>query len=259
LTLTSTGGKHHLASRRFARSESALSLSRFLPIWSPQTLQPESGDIRAIALGQSALTGRDVWAIVDKYIQQWSLSTEGWETLVWQEDITSIISPAIQKSAGALENEILDLEILDMVYEEPFHVALSSSTRSELGSASSRRHGRLNVLVSHVPLDEAQEFSTTSVPRRVYKIVQINLLGSMMAVAGLITVPYQSVRYAHYTAMHNIQCCSLDFQLDGSTSHPSASAHAERHLCCAVRRCDSHLFSRSVFSLPHVMSSTEYS
>ncbi|KAI0035097.1 hypothetical protein K488DRAFT_44136 [Vararia minispora EC-137] len=173
LNLTSSGGKHHLASRRFSRPQSSFSLSSIFPLLAPTALHPESGNIATIALGETSNSGRDVWAIVDKHVQQWNMTAEGWEMLVRQHDIRSILVPEILDHFGAASDAVLDLELLDM-------------------ASGSRPNGRLDVLVSHVPLVDVDSMSMMDVPRRMYMIVQLDILVDSLQVIRIITVPYQS-------------------------------------------------------------------
>ena len=72
LALGSAGGKRHLTSHVFSRPQSSLSLTRIFPRWSssPQT---ERGCINSVALGKTTSTGREIWIVVDTWVQLWSL------------------------------------------------------------------------------------------------------------------------------------------------------------------------------------------
>ena len=109
-----------VTARAFNRPTSMLSLSRLLPLFvsSPDT-QVESGNINAVAMHDrpSDPTGRDVWTIIDFRIQRWNMSTEGWEELILDEDISSLIAPQIQTKFAGSTSQIeaeLDLELLDL-------------------------------------------------------------------------------------------------------------------------------------------------
>jgi hypothetical protein len=119
------------------------------------------------------------------------MASEGWEELVRQDELSSVILPSILESLKASDDAVLDLELLDMVIETPN--SLTSSLRGSLSASGSSRNGRLSVLVSHVPLEEDQDMYTGSAPRRIYLIVQISVLADVLRVDQLITVPYQSV------------------------------------------------------------------
>lgn len=97
-----------------------LSLSRLLPAFlsSPDT-QVESGNINAIALHDRPTdpTGRDVWTLIDFRIQRWNMSTEGWEELILDEDVSTLIAPEVQTKFASSTSQIqadLDLELLDL-------------------------------------------------------------------------------------------------------------------------------------------------
>lgn len=122
LTVTSTGGKFHLAAHVFSRPSSSLSLSRIFPsFWTLPSLQPQPGNVNAVALGESYpdASGRDLWALVDNRIQRWNLSVEGWEELLLEEDIAAITCAAIHHefSSAPRDDFDLDLELLDLKVE----------------------------------------------------------------------------------------------------------------------------------------------
>ena len=119
LLLTSSGGKYHLSSHVFSRPSSSLSLTRLLPgFWSVQELQPQRGNINAVAVGALArdATGRVVWALVDSRLQQWNMSVEGWEELLLEEDIGEQTRAAVREhfSNASQEDTELDLELVDL-------------------------------------------------------------------------------------------------------------------------------------------------
>ncbi|KAI0322245.1 Non-repetitive/WGA-negative nucleoporin C-terminal-domain-containing protein [Amylostereum chailletii] len=182
LSLTSSGGKYHITSRLFSRLQPSLSLTRFLPsLWSTQPLQPESGNIAAIALGVQSNIGRDVWAIVDTRIQKWHMATEGWEDLLQEDELLPVIKPAILGNLGQTSSTdaYLDIELLDMVVEST---------------------GRLDILVSHAPFGEDKEMGHA--PRRIYLVLQVTALSDSFEVERLISVPYQSTFGASEAPMH---------------------------------------------------------
>ncbi len=119
LSLTSSGGKYHLSHHVFSRPSSSLSLTRLLPgFWSVQELQPQRGNINAVAVGSlpSDATGRVVWALVDTRLQQWNMSTEGWEELLLEEDIGEQARAAVTEHFpnAPKEDVELDLELVDL-------------------------------------------------------------------------------------------------------------------------------------------------
>lgn len=117
LILTASGGRHQIASRAFNRPTSMLSLSRLFPILSSPSNQVESGNINAVALDTHSqdATGRDVWTLIDFRIQRWRMSTEGWEEITLDADISGLIAPEIRsKFPSSMNEDNLDLELLDL-------------------------------------------------------------------------------------------------------------------------------------------------
>jgi nuclear pore complex protein Nup133 len=118
LTLTSSGGKHHLTLHLFSRPQPSGGLSRFLPsIFSPSTTAPaQPENIAALALGARAEGGKDVWALLETRLQRWTVSDEGWEELAFDYDIEEGISIAIRNAFpnAPQEDAALDLELLDL-------------------------------------------------------------------------------------------------------------------------------------------------
>ncbi|KAI0302174.1 Non-repetitive/WGA-negative nucleoporin C-terminal-domain-containing protein [Russula brevipes] len=181
LTLTTSGGRYHLTSRLFARTQSSLSLSRFLPsIWSSQAPQAEAGNIAAIALGAKTNLGTDIWALVESRIQKWNVAAEGWEELTLQEDVGVVLRHAIQDTLR-VPPAYLDLELLDL--------AVDSS-------------GKLLVLTSHGDTGEHEDMAYSSTPRRTYNVAQISMSSGLLQVEKLIGVPYQSTFRASEAPMH---------------------------------------------------------
>ncbi|TFY77168.1 hypothetical protein EWM64_g6840, partial [Hericium alpestre] len=183
LALTSSGGKYHLTARMFSRPTSSMSFSRFLPsLWSSQILQPESGNITAIALGEHNSVGRDLWALVDSRIQKWNLANEGWEEIVQEEDVASVILPAIKEMLPNVDqNTYLDLELLD--------VAVEAS-------------GQLVFLTSYSGTIEDGGMGVDMTPRRIYALVRVSGSPGFLSVEKIITVPYQSTFGATEAPMH---------------------------------------------------------
>ena len=125
LTLTTSGGRYHLAFRIFSRPQSSLSLSRFLPsLWSSPTSQVEVGNIASVALGTKSNLGTDIWALVESRVQRWNVAAEGWEEFTLQEDIAAVIQPAIQNTLRS-PPKYLDLELLDLAIDRLGHVSIS--------------------------------------------------------------------------------------------------------------------------------------
>ena len=117
LTLSTSGGRYHLTARHFSRTQSSLSLSRFLPsIWSSQPSQAEAGNIAAIALGAKTNLGIDIWALVESRVQRWHVAAEGWEELTLQEDVGVVLRHAIHDTLRA-PSTYLDLELLDLAVD----------------------------------------------------------------------------------------------------------------------------------------------
>ncbi|TFY72665.1 hypothetical protein EVG20_g323 [Dentipellis fragilis] len=184
LTLTSTGGKYHLVSRLFSRPQSSLSLSRFLPsLWSSQILQPEAGNITAIALGEQNSVGRDLWALVDSRLQKWNLATEGWEEIAQEEEIAAIILPSIRGSLNPVpdENAYLDLELLDIAVEST---------------------GKLLILTSYSGTTDDLGVGNEPTPRRIYALVRLTVSTGFANVDDVTAVPYQSTFGASEAPMH---------------------------------------------------------
>lgn len=123
LVLTPSSGKYQVAAHAFNRPTSMLSLSRLLPTFpflasTPDT-QVEPGNINAVAIHDRPTdpTGRDVWTLIDFRIQRWNMSTEGWEELVLDEELSDLIAPEIQTKFAANTSQDkfeLDLELLDL-------------------------------------------------------------------------------------------------------------------------------------------------
>lgn len=124
LVLTSAGGKHHLTYHPFARPSHSLSFSRLIPsIFSSSASASSvaaghSRNVNAIALGSLAsVGGKEVWALVDTHIQKWDMKTEGWEELLLDVNISSILTSALRDHFGASiskDDKHVDLELLDL-------------------------------------------------------------------------------------------------------------------------------------------------
>ncbi|CAL1704556.1 unnamed protein product [Somion occarium] len=182
LTLTSSGGKYHLSPRSFSRLQSSLSLSRFFPTFFSSSvsgdLPYETGNISAVALREHTTeipSGRDVWALIDFRIQRWTMSAEGWEELELDEDIASLVRPAIRAKfdTAPKDDAELDLELLDL----------------KLLSAN-----EILLLVSYAGQEDlsTSNMEISSLPRRIYALLQISSAGGSFEVDGIRSVPYQS-------------------------------------------------------------------
>lgn len=122
LVLTASSGKYLITARAFNRPASLLSLSRLLPTFlssSSQGTEVEAGNINAVALRDRPAdnTGRDVWTLINSRVQRWNMSTEGWEELLVDEDVWSLIGPFVIKkfASSIIGTELdLDLELLDI-------------------------------------------------------------------------------------------------------------------------------------------------
>jgi nuclear pore complex protein Nup133 len=106
------------------------------------------------------------------------MSTEGWEEIVLDQDIGSIIRPAIRGRypAAPLDDSSLDLELLDFAFEK--HSLINTNL------------GRMVILVSYA----GKEDSMGADPRRVYALVWVSYSSGAFAVENVSSVPYQSVR-----------------------------------------------------------------
>lgn len=121
LIITSSGGKIHLNSHIFARPAPSLTLTNFLPsLWSSApSLQPEIGNISAVALGETKATGKEIWALVDTRVQKWNMSVEGWEEVMLDVDVGGLLRGAIRGNFDSApeDNIELDLELVDIAVE----------------------------------------------------------------------------------------------------------------------------------------------
>ncbi|KAF5381087.1 hypothetical protein D9615_003993 [Tricholomella constricta] len=180
LTLTASGGKHHLTSHVFARPSHSLSLSRLLPsIFSsgstPSVAAGLSKNVSALAFGAKTPTGgKEVWALVDTRLQRWSMSPEGWEELLLEGDVSAILSSAIRKTFGARvddDDKQVDLELLDVAVDDD----------------------KLAVLLSYAGVedDSSMALDGTGV-RRIYALAHLSFWNDVFKVLTVRSVPYQS-------------------------------------------------------------------
>ncbi|KIM49090.1 hypothetical protein M413DRAFT_95576 [Hebeloma cylindrosporum] len=174
--LTSAGGKYHLATRRFARPTPLNSFSRLLPSFLSPPASSSSFDnkdkskhIHAVVLGlQSASGDREVWALANGHIQQWSMKSEGWEDHLLDLDLSPLLSEQVQKSLvpKGSDNTCHDLELSDLAVFDDQNIA---------------------VLVSYT----GQE-STDDDLRRLYALAELKPSISGFEVYRLNRVPYQT-------------------------------------------------------------------
>ncbi|CAA7271672.1 unnamed protein product [Cyclocybe aegerita] len=174
LVLTSTGGKFHLTIRGFARPSSTSSFSRLIPSFfssgggaSSHGLKDKSKHIHAVSLGLRHPAGdRDVWALANGQVQQWSMKPEGWEDLVADVDLTELLSEEVHRRFDVGNRDsIQDLELSDLAVFSDGNVA---------------------VLVSYSGREVSNDF------RRLYALAELYPSGSGLAVNYLQSVPYQT-------------------------------------------------------------------
>lgn len=200
LTLTSSGGKRHLTSRLFARPTSHLSLSRLLPsIFSSANSGAvstiplgHSKNINAIAFGATtSVGGKEVWALVDTRLQKWDMKPEGWEEMLVEGDVLSILAAAIRKTFGARVNDddkMVDLELLDLAVDE---YAIPSDLDSQ---ALIPYSDKLVILLSYAGVEEESKMTLDApVVRRIYALAHLSYWNDTFKVLTIRSVPYQSV------------------------------------------------------------------
>ncbi|CCM02415.1 uncharacterized protein FIBRA_04513 [Fibroporia radiculosa] len=176
LILTASGGSHHLTAHVFSHPRASMSISRLIPsFWSVPSIQPEPGNINAIALAEPGTDsqGRALWAIINRRIQKWNLSFEGWQELVVDTDIMDDTRQAIRNAfASASPDDIeLDLEFVDLKVEGD---------------------GKLVLLVSYAGQDEEASMDFGPHPRRIYAIAHLLCTPDTFEVLNVRGVPYQS-------------------------------------------------------------------
>ncbi|KAG6851014.1 hypothetical protein H0H93_004501 [Arthromyces matolae] len=203
LTLTASGGKHHLISHAFARPSQTLSLSRLLPsIFSsgstPTIPYSHSKNVSAIALGPKTGTGgREIWAIVDTRLQRWLLSSEGWEQLLLDGDVSGTLTAAARKFFGArvdADDQKIDLELLDLAVD---------------GSAG------LVMLISYAAVEDVMSMVLDGKSlRRVYALAYLSVHDSTFQVDNMRSVPYQSSLSNSAAPMHP----RIKLTLDGAVA-----------------------------------------
>lgn len=190
LVLTSTGGKHHVTSHPFSRSTgNSLSLTSLIPgLWSsPSGLVPQSGNANAVAIGEPS----EVWALVDTRLQKWTMSLEGWEEVIFDEDLAGIIAPAVRDAFYTAPHDSLDLELLDLAIERYARLILGLDS-CVLNSLSSS--GKLVILASYAGKDDKTVMDIVE-PRRIYALLRISHGLDSFKIESISSVPYQSVRF----------------------------------------------------------------
>ncbi|EIW85147.1 hypothetical protein CONPUDRAFT_70040 [Coniophora puteana RWD-64-598 SS2] len=190
-TLSSTGGKYHLAARAFSQpSSSSLSLTRLLPSrWTLASagLQPKAGNISSIAIEPVdtvgiAVDSRQLWALVDSRLQKWNIHiAEGWEEPTLDEDLLPSLHKALREQLGAwtTDDERLDLELVDLQVKSARNLLLLISFSAVEDENS--------MMADHGPFG-AQG------PRRRYALVHMSQPNTTdtIKVEGVRRVPYQS-------------------------------------------------------------------
>ncbi|KIL69792.1 hypothetical protein M378DRAFT_69338 [Amanita muscaria Koide BX008] len=179
VTLTSSGVDDQLKFHSFAPAASSLSLTRLFPsIFASTSAQklPESGNINSVALGAwTPSGGRELWALIETRIQKWCMHPEGWEELLLDHAVLSLISESLLdplKGNHRKERGHLDLELLDIAVDGD---------------------GKLIVLVSYAGAEEDNYVGVeTSAARRVYALVKLTRVNDEFEVNRFTTVPYQS-------------------------------------------------------------------
>lgn len=102
----------------FSRPQSGLSFTRIF--WAASVIpQTERGYINSVALGKETTIGREIWSIIDTRVQIWSMTFEGFEELLVEEELGVDIQTFIQENvvSGHTNRNELDLELLDVVVE----------------------------------------------------------------------------------------------------------------------------------------------
>jgi nuclear pore complex protein Nup133 len=195
LVLTSTGGKYHLTSHPFSRPQVGLSLTRIFPLWSSSVPQTECGYINSVPLGKQTTGGREIWTIIDTRVQIWSMTFEGFEELVTEEELGTIIQRAIQDAVvtASKNGSELDLELLDVIVER-FAASIPPLPTCEiLNLLLLFSSVKAVFLVSYAGLEETYGMVAASQPKRSYALVGVSLVSDVFKVDSVKSVPYQSV------------------------------------------------------------------
>ncbi|KAF9013861.1 hypothetical protein BDQ17DRAFT_1320576 [Cyathus striatus] len=177
LTLTSTGGKYHLASRSFSRPIPTGSFSRLFPsIFSSSSShhEPEAFEcIYSVALGEQTEKGdKDIWAIARRRVQKWVLKAEGWEEFQFSFDLADVLEPVIESKTDLNRN--LDLELLDAAVDR-----------------------QVNIVNCEVYADYGV--------RRIYTLALVSAVNGNFEIEDIKTVPYQSTFISNVNVHARIQ------------------------------------------------------
>lgn len=70
--------------------------------------------VGSIALGKPSAAGRRiVWTLVGERIQKWELKSEGWEDLLSDINVLTLLESAIRGALG-ITDEFLNFELIDV-------------------------------------------------------------------------------------------------------------------------------------------------
>ncbi|PPR00501.1 hypothetical protein CVT24_005524 [Panaeolus cyanescens] len=177
VSLASTGGKHHLSCRLFARPNPNSSFSRLIPSFlssgSSSTVystKDKRRHIHAISVGLVASNGdRDVWVLANGWLQQWVLKSEGWEQLALDFDLNPFVTEFLEeredvKRQGYGKGD-KGIEVSDLTIFEDGHIAILISYSGE------------------------QAFSDV---RRSYALLELRAMDTGMSIENFTMVPYQT-------------------------------------------------------------------
>jgi len=94
------------------------SLSRFIPsFFGSSNIDPvvvTNAYVGSIALGKPSAAGRRiVWTLVGERIQKWELKSEGWEDLLSDINVLTLLESAIRGALG-ITDEFLNFELIDV-------------------------------------------------------------------------------------------------------------------------------------------------
>ncbi|EKM55617.1 uncharacterized protein PHACADRAFT_256352 [Phanerochaete carnosa HHB-10118-sp] len=181
LVLAASSGKYLITAHAFNRPTSMYSLSRLLPTFLSSTSQGtevEVGNINAVALRDRPAdnTGRDVWTLINCRVQRWNMRTEGWEELLVDQDVWSLIGPyVVKKFAASISGTELDLDL------ELLDIKLTGSDE-------------LLILISFAGIEDQVAIDIAPQPKRIYAIVGLSYSSGAFRVIEekIQKVPYQS-------------------------------------------------------------------
>lgn len=117
--LSPSGGRQHLTSHVFSRPQSSLPLVRFLPaLWNAgaSVLPTDTETVNAVALGERSGDSREAWALLETRIQRWRIVDEGWEDLLFDEDVLNLCRAGVREAFpyAPLDDAGLGIELLDL-------------------------------------------------------------------------------------------------------------------------------------------------